>query len=140
MPVIGSLPIAATSSGASSASSSETRKGSPPPAHVQHAVAVQIEAGLEAVVGAEDLQRQPRGHDLGDRGRNEGLVGVLGDELVALGVHHEHQPRRSERRDLLLDAGQGGSGQQEQGEGEGEGEGEQARPHGDSSLLGDFAY
>ena len=71
-------------------------------AHVEHPLVVQIEAGLEAVVGAEDLQRQPSGHDLGDRGRDEGLVGVLRHQLVALCVHHQHQPRRSERRDFSL--------------------------------------
>ena len=87
-------------------------------AHIQHPVVVQVEACLEAVVAAQDLHRQPGRHDLGDGGRDEGLVGVLGDQLVALVVHHEHQPRRSQRRDLLLGAGQGRGGQQEQGEGE----------------------
>jgi len=54
--------------------------------------------------------------------------GVLSDQLVALFVHDEHQPRWSKRRDLLLGAGKRRGGQQEQGEGE------QARPHGDSSA------
>ena len=76
-------------------------------AHVQHAFVVQVEAGLEAVVLAQDLQRHPGGHDLGDGGRDEGLVGVLRHQLVSLGVHHQHQPRRGQRRDLLLGAGQG---------------------------------
>ena len=98
------------------------------PAHVQHPVVVQVEAGLEAVLRAQNLQRQPGGHDLGDRGRNERLVNVLGHQLVAIGVHHEHQPRRSQRRHLLLDTGQGRSGRQE------EGKKEQARPHGDSRV------
>ena len=97
-------------------------------AHVEHPLVVEVEAGLEAVVAAQDLHRQPGRHDLGDRGRDEGLIGILGHQLVALGVHHEHQRRRSERRDLLLDAGQGRGGQQEQSEGE------QARPHGNSSA------
>ena len=103
------------------------QEGISAPAHVQHPVVVQVEAGLEAVVTAQHLQRQPGGHDLGDRGRDEGLVSVLGHQLVALGVHHQHQPRRSQRRDLLLGTGQGRSGQQE------EGKKEQARPHGDSA-------
>jgi hypothetical protein len=90
------------------------------PAHVEHPVAVQVEARLEAVVAAQDLHRQPSGHDLGDGGRDEGLVSVLGHQLVALFVHHEHLPRRSKRRDLLLDAGQGLRGQQEEGAGESE--------------------
>jgi hypothetical protein len=59
MPVIGSLPTAATSSVASAASSSEMRKGSPP-------LVVEVEAGLEAVVAAQDLHRQPSRHDLVD--------------------------------------------------------------------------
>ena len=129
MPVIGSLPMAATSSFASGASSSEIKKGSPPPAHVELAVAVQVEACLEAVVAAQHLHRQPGGHDLGDGGRDEGLVGVLGDQLVALVVHHQHQPRWRQRRDLLLGAGQRLGGQQEQGEGE------QTRPHGNSGRC-----
>ena len=115
MPVIGSLPMAATSSVASGASSSEIRKGSPPPARKAPACR-RGRIGLEAVVAAQDLHRQPGRHDLGDGGRDEGLVGVLGDQLVALVVHHQHQRRRSHRRDLLLDAGQGRGGQQEQGE------------------------
>ena len=97
-------------------------------AHVEHPLVVEVEAGLEAVVAAQDLHRQPSRHDLGDRGRDERLISILGQQLVALGVHHEHQPRRSEGRHLLLDAGQGGSGQQEQSEGE------QARPHGNSGA------
>ena len=90
------------------------------PANVEHPFAVQVEAGLEAIVAAQDLHRQPRGHDLGDGGRDEGLVSVLNHQLVALFVHREHQPRRSERRDLLLGAGQGLGGQHEQGAGEDE--------------------
>ena len=43
-------------------------------------------------------------------GRDEGLISVLSHQLVALGVHYEHQPRRSEGRDLLLDAGQSRGG------------------------------
>ena len=84
-------------------------------AHVEHPLVVEIEAGLEAVVRAQDLHRQPGGHDLGDGGRDERLVGVLGHQLVALGVHHQHQPRRSQRRDLLLGAGQDLAGQEEEG-------------------------
>src|SRR6476659_1573760 len=53
-----------------------------------------------------DFHRQPGCHDLGDGGRDEWLISVLGHQLVALGVHHEHQPLRSEGRDVLLDAGQ----------------------------------
>ena len=71
-------------------------------ANVKHALGVEIEPGLEPVVGAQNLHRQPRGHDLGDRGRDERLVGVLGDELVALGVHNQHDRRWIERRDLVL--------------------------------------
>ena len=94
------------------------QKGIAATANVEHPVAVQVEAGLEAVVGAQDLHRQPGGHDLGDGGRHEGLVSVLSHQLVALFVHHEHQPRRSERRELLPGTGQGLGGQQEQGAGE----------------------
>ena len=94
------------------------QKGIAAPADVEHPVAVQVEAGLEAIVAAQDLHRQPGGHDLGDGGRDEGLVRVLSHQLVALFVHHEHQRRRSERRDLLLDTGQSLGGQQEQGAGE----------------------
>ena len=114
MPLSGVLPIAATSADASCASSFGDQKRIAAAANVEHPRAVQVEAGLEAVVAAQDLQRQPGGHDLGDRGRDEGLVGVLGHQLVALVVHREHQRRRSERRDLLLGAGQGWGGQQEQ--------------------------
>ena len=106
-------------------------KGVPAPANVEHPIAVQTEAGLEAVVGAQNFHRQPGGHDLGDGGRDEGLVGVLRNQLVALFVHHEHQPRRSERRDLLLRPAQSLGGQQKQGAGEDE----QVRPHDDSSPL-----
>ena len=127
MPLSGCLPIAATSADASSSQLFGDQKGIAATANVEHPVAVQVEAGLEAVVGAQDLHRQPGGHDLGDGGRHEGLVSVLNHELVALFVHHEHQPRRSERRDLLLGTGQGLGGQQEQGEGE------QVRPHDNSN-------
>ena len=99
-------------------------------AHVKHPVLVEVEFGLEAVVAAQDLHREPRRHDLGDGSRSEGPVGVLGDQLVALLVNHEHDPRWSHACDLLLDAGERRDGRQEQGESEGEGE--QARPHGDS--------
>jgi hypothetical protein len=44
------------------------------------------------------------------------LLGILRHEFLAFGVHHQHQPRRSQRRDLLLDVGEGLSGQKEQGE------------------------
>jgi hypothetical protein len=64
-----------------------------------------------SVVAAQDLHSHPARHDLGDGGRYEGLVSVLGHQLVALGVRHEHQPRRSEGRDLLLGAAQGLGGQ-----------------------------
>ena len=128
MPVSGSLPTAATSSRREQRQLFGDQEGIAAPAHVQHPVVVQVEAGLEAVVAAQDLHRQPGRHDLGDGGRDEGLVSVLGHQLVALFVHHEHQPRRSQRRDLLLGAGQGRGGQQEQGEGE------QARPHGDFNV------
>ena len=57
--------------------------------------------------GAQHFHCQPGGHDLSDGGRHEGLVSVLNHQLVALLVHHEHQPRRSERRELLLGTGQG---------------------------------
>jgi hypothetical protein len=109
------------------------QEGVSAPAHVQHPVVVEVEAGLEAVVAAQDLHCQPGRHDLGDRGRNEGLVGVLSDPLFPLGVHYEHEPRWSESRDLLLGAGQGGGGQQKQGAGE------QARPHGDSNAGAAYA-
>ena len=85
-------------------------------AHIQHPFVVQVELGLEAVVAAQDLHRQPGRHDLGDGGRNERLIRVLGDQLFALGVDHEHEPRWSERRDLLLGAGERLRGQQKQGE------------------------
>jgi len=52
--------------------------------------------------------------------RDEGLVGVLGNQLGALLVNHEHQPRWSKRRDLLLGSGHGLSRQQEHGADEGE--------------------
>ena len=126
MPVSGSLPIAATSSLRERRQLLGDQKGIAAPAHIQHPLVVQVELGLEAVVAAQDLHREPRRHDLGDGGRDEGLVDVLGDQLVALLVHHQHHPRRSKRRDLLLGAGQGRGGQQEQGNGE---DG-QARPHG----------
>ena len=106
MPVSGSLPMAATSSLASGASSSEIEKGIAAAPHVKHPVLVQVEFGLEAVVAAQDLHRQPRRHDLGDGSRSEGTVGVLGDQLVALLVNHEHDPRWSHACDLLLDAGE----------------------------------
>ena len=35
-------------------------------AHVEHPLVVEVEAGLEAVVAAQDLHRQPSRHDLGD--------------------------------------------------------------------------
>ena len=88
------------------------QKGIAAPAHIELPLGVQVEASLEAVVAAQDLHRQPRRHDLGDGGRDERLVSILGNQLVALLVHHQHQPRRSQRRDLLLGAGQGRSGQQ----------------------------
>jgi hypothetical protein len=69
-------------------------------ANVEHAVVVQVEAGLEAVVGAEDLHREPGGHDLGDGRRHEGPIGVLSHQFVALLVHHEHQRLRGQRRSL----------------------------------------
>ena len=97
------------------------QKGIAATANVEHPVAVQVEARLEAVVGAQNLHRQPCGHNLGDGGRHEGLVSILSHQLVALFVHHEHQPRRSKRCELLLGTGQGlGGGQQEQGAAEGE--------------------
>ena len=98
-------------------------------AHIEHPILVQVELGLETVAAGQDLHRQPRGHDLGDRGRGEGLVRVLGDQLVALVVHHQHQRRGRHRRDLLLDAGERRRGHQEQGESE------QAKPHGDRLIL-----
>ena len=96
-------------------------------AHVEHALVIEIEAGLEAVVGAEDLDGQPRGHDLGDRGRDERLVSVLRDQLLALGVHGEDDRRWRKGRDLLLEVRQRRGGQEEQGKGE------QARRHGESN-------
>jgi len=42
------------------------QEGISAPPHVQHPVFVQVEAGLEAVVTAQHLQRQPGGYDLGD--------------------------------------------------------------------------
>src|SRR3974390_202416 len=68
MPVIGSLPMAATSWGASRASSSEIRKGSPPRERTAPS-----RGGLKAVVAAQDLHRQPSRHDLGGGGREKGL-------------------------------------------------------------------
>ena len=84
-------------------------------AHVKHPVFVEVEFCLEAVVAAQDLHREPRRHDLGDGSRSEGLIGVLGNQLVALLVNHEHDPRWSHACDLLLDAGERRGGQ-EQGE------------------------
>ena len=101
----GSLPMAATSSVRELSQFLGDQEGIAAAPHVQHPVVVEVEAGLEAVVAAQDLHRQPCCHDLGDRGRNEGLVGVLSDPLFALGVHYEHEPRWSESRDLLLGAG-----------------------------------
>ena len=105
-------------------------------AHVEHPLVVEVEAGLEAVVAAKHVHRQPGRHDLGDGGRDEGLIGVLGHQFVALGIQHEHQCLRSEGRDLLLDlldAGQGRDGQQEQGEGE-RVRPHRAKPHDDSGA------
>ena len=124
--------MAATSSLPSSASSSEIEEGIAASAHVKHPVFVQVEFCLEAVVAAQDLHREPRRHDLGDGSRSEGLVGVLGNQLVALLVNHEHDPRWSHACDLLLDAGERRGGQEQ---GAGEGEGEQARPHGNSGRC-----
>ena len=59
---------------------------------IEHAFGVEIEARFEAIVGAQHLERQPGRDDLGDGRRDEGLVGVLRDELVALGIHDEHDP------------------------------------------------
>ena len=42
-------------------------------AHVEHPLVVEVEAGLEAVVAAKHLHRQPGRDDLGDRGRDERL-------------------------------------------------------------------
>jgi putative methionine-R-sulfoxide reductase with GAF domain len=83
---------------------------------------------LEAVFSAENLQRQPGGHDLCDGGRYEGLVRVLGHEFVAFGIDHEHHPRWGQRGDLLLGAGQRRGGQQEQRK-------EEAKPHGDPART-----
>ena len=130
MPVSGSLPMAATSSLRELRQLLGDEEGIAASAHVKHPVLVQVEFGLEAVVAAQDLHREPRRHDLGDGSRSEGTVGVLGDQLVALLVNHEHDPRWSHACDLLLDAGERRGGRQEQGAGEGEGE--RARPHGDS--------
>ena len=127
MPLIGCLPIAATSLVGERRQLLRDQEGIAAAAHVEHSLIVEIEAGLEAIVAAQDLHRQPSRHDLGDGGRDEGLVSVLGHQFVALGVHHQHQPRRSKRGDLLGDAGEGRGGEQEQSEGE------QARPQGDSS-------
>ena len=101
------------------------QKGIAASAHIQHPLVVEVELGLETVVAAQDFHRHPCGHDLGDRGRDERLVGVLGDQLVALFVDHQHDPRRSQRGDLLLEAGQRRRGQQEQGKKK------QTRPHGE---------
>ena len=92
-----------------------SRKGSPPPRTYSTRLVVKVKAGLEAVVTAQHLQRQPGGHDLGDRGRDERLVGVLGDQLVALRrpspapALTEQAPRPSPWRR------RGPGGQQEQG-------------------------
>ena len=114
MPLIGFLPIATTSAGASWPSFLGDQKWIATPANVEHPVAIQVNAGLEAVVAAQHLHRQPGGDDLGDGGRDEGLVSVLNHQLVAFIVQHEHQPRRSERSNLLLGIGQGSGGQQKQ--------------------------
>ena len=98
--------------------------------NVEHPFVVEVEARLEAIVGAKNFEREPRRHDLGDGRRDEGLVGVLSDELVALGIHHKHGRRRSERRDCFFDARPRGSGQEEQNKSE------QTRPHCDSGALG----
>ena len=67
----------------------------------------EIEAGLETVVAPQHLQRQPGRHYLGNRGRNEGLISVLGHQLAAFGVHHQYYPRWSESRDFPFDVSQG---------------------------------
>ncbi len=95
---------------------------------IEHPFGVEVEARFEAIVGAQNLERQPRRHDLGDGRRGEGCVGVLGDELVALGVHDEHDPRGRERRDRLIEAGQRRGGQEQQSKSE------QTRPHGESGA------
>jgi hypothetical protein len=95
--------------------------------NIEHPFVVEVEARLETVVGAEDLEREPRGNDLSDRGWNERLIGVLREQLIALGIHHEHDRRWGKGRNLLLEISQSRGGHQQQGKGE------QARPHGDSS-------
>ena len=94
-------------------------------AHVEHALVVEIEAGLEAIVAAENLHRQPGGDDLGHGSGDEGPIGILGDKLVALGIDHEHDRAWRKRRDRLLEAGERRGGREKQSENE------QARPHGD---------
>ena len=62
-------------------------------AHIKHTLCRE-EAGPKAVVLTQYLQREPDGHNLGDGGRDERRVGVLSNEFVAIGVHHQHQARR----------------------------------------------
>ena len=97
--------------------------------HVEHPLVVEVEAGLKR----DSLPGTPRSSasqalSPNDRGRDEGHIGILGDQLRALGVHHQHQRRRSEGRDFLPDAGEGRGGQQEQSKSD------QAKPHGDFSA------
>ena len=60
---------------------------------------------IKTLVAAKDLRRQPRRDDLGDRRGDEGLIDVLRHQLAALGIHHEHQCRWSQRCNLLLSSG-----------------------------------
>jgi len=79
---------------------------------------VQIEFCLEAVLSAQNLQRQPGGHDLCDGGRYKGLVRALGHEFVAVGVDHEHhRPDGAKPGNLLFGASSAGAGSRKQRQG-----------------------
>ena len=129
MPVIGSLPIAATSSGRERRQLLGDQEGIAAPAHVEHPLVVQVELGLEAVVAAQHLHRQPGRHDLGDGGRDEGLVRVLGDQLVALASITSTSPDGASAATFSLTPAKTPGGQQEK---------EQVRepdPHGHSHKI-----
>ena len=92
-------------------------------AHIQNPLVIEVEARLEPVVAAERLERQPDGDEFGDGGRNERVIRILRDQLIALRIDDVDQRSRRQRRDLLPGASQGPHGQNEQGDDE------QAKPH-----------
>ena len=109
MPLSGVLPIAATSCRREQSQLFGDQKGIAAPRR-RAPGRRPGKAGLEVVVAAQDLHRQPGGHDLGDGGGDEAARRRPSHQLVALFVHHQHQRRLSERRDLLLGAGQSWAG------------------------------